>query len=156
MSRAPSPWPSAVTSERWQSSADILVIPHATYYPPETSVAENEDVSSRHPVHTLPPPSWTMSHFGSPPRELLKGLACLVQRMGRCRVGKFCFSGSLWSIRMGGCHIRRQGLQSWTSGSPYSLKSTMIVWEPPYPNYCETISSDSLNDPERHCSVTQC
>lgn len=98
-----------MTSERWQSPADVLVIPHATHHPPEKSVAENEDVSSRHPVHTLPPPSWTMSHFGSPPGELLKGLVCLVQRTGRCRVGKFCFSGSLLSIRMGGCHIRRQG-----------------------------------------------
>ena len=71
-----------MTSESGSHLADILVIPHATYYPPEKSVAENEDVSSRGPVHTLPPPSWTMSHFGSPPRELLKGLVCLVQKDG--------------------------------------------------------------------------
>lgn len=86
-------------------------------------------------LHTPLTPSGTMPHFSFPPRELLTGLGCLVQadeKMQSWEPPAFreAFGPDMWDVGMLGVG----GLPNWVSRCPYSLRSTVRVWEPhPHP-----------------------
>lgn len=77
-----------------------------------------------------------MPHFGFPPRELLTGLGRLVQADEKMQsweppACREAFGPDMWDIGV----LVVRCLLSWVSGSPYSLQSTVRVWEPhPHPH----------------------